>query len=192
MSHGGVALDDARNAAVLGFLAPFDCSSEAAVRARLACTLPGASAAKIDEVVAQIMRRPNPPVPVGQSLQEVADPLYGLGTHPDLVTRLWALDDGLPERCRLVVYGKPALVHPASGIVFGFAAGTLGYALRLPETARREADQSGARTVVRLRAKPPWDRWDVGDAGPEWRLGRWIAQEFDWCRMAYRQAGKPT
>ena len=188
----GVALDDARNAAVLSFLAPFDFSSEAAVRARLACTLPGASAAKIDEVVARIMSRPNPPTPVSQSLHEIADPLYGLGTHPDLITRLWALDEGLPERCRWVVYGKPALVHPTSGIVFGFAAGTLGYALRLPGPARREADQLGAKTAVRLQSKPPWDRWDVGDAGPEWRLGGWIAQELDWCRGAYRQAGEPA
>ena len=37
---------------------------------------------------------------------------------------------------------------------------------------------------------PPWDRWDVGLAGPDWRLGQWIAQELDWCRMAYKEAGK--
>ena len=190
MAHGGVALDDARNAAVLGFLAPFDFSSETAVRERLTCTLLGASAARINEVVGQIMRRPNPPVPVSQSLQEVADPLYGLGTHPDLITRLWALDDQLPQRCRWVVYGKPALVHPTSGIVFGFAAGTLGYALRLPEPARRQADALGAKTVVRLRYKPPWDVWDVGRAGPEWRLGRWSADEPEWCSQAFDEAGE--
>ncbi len=192
MPHGGVALDDARNAAVLAFLMPFDFSNEAAVRERLSCTLPSASPARIDQVVSDIMSRRSPPIPVSQSLQEVADPLYGLGTHPDLITRLWELDDQLPEQCRWVVYGGPALVHPKSGIVFGFAAGTLGYALRLPEPARGQADALGAKTVVRLRQKPPWDVWDLGKAGPEWRLGLWIAQEFEWCRLAYRRAGEPA
>jgi hypothetical protein len=192
VAHRGVAVDDPRNAAVLAFLTPLDYSDEAVVRERLRCTLRGASPAKIDETVARIMRAPNPPVPVSQPLEAVADPLYGLGTHPDLISRLWTLDDTLPERCRWVVQGHPALVHPASGVVFGFAGGTLGYALRLPEAERREADALGARTAIKMPYEAPWDVWDVSLAGPEWRFGLWSDREPEWCRAAYGWAGMPA
>src|SRR5690242_13496879 len=125
VTHRGVAVDDPRNAAVLAFLTPLDYSDEAVVRERLSRTLRRASPAKIDETVAKIMLVRSPPVAVSQPLEAVADPRHGLGTHPDLVERLWKLDAALPERCRWVVHGHPALVHPASGVVFGFAGGML-------------------------------------------------------------------
>lgn len=77
------------------------------------------------------------------------------------------------------------------GVVFGFAAGTLGYALRLPEATRREADALGAKTTVKRPFEAPWDVWDVSKAGPEWRLCGWWDREPDWCRAAYDQAGEP-
>jgi hypothetical protein len=117
----------------------------------------------------------------------VADPYFGPNTHPDLVSRLWALNETLPERCRWVVYGHPALMHPRTGAVFGFAAGTLGYALRLSEAARREADALGAKATV----KRPFDVWDVREAGPEWRLCGWWDREPGWCRAAYERAAEP-
>src|SRR5262249_18290587 len=79
---------------------------------------------------------------------EVADPYMTLGTHPDLVSRLWdELGKGLPADCRYVVFGAPVLLRPDSGVIFGFAGGTLTYALRLPEPARTTALGMGARTV---------------------------------------------
>ena len=56
---------------------------------------------------------------------EVTQPYYSLGTHPDLVERLWdELGKVLPVDCRAVFYGSPALLHPETGTVFGFAGGT--------------------------------------------------------------------
>ncbi len=39
--------------------------------------------------------RPDPPL--SQSLDEVADPWYGLGTHPDIIEIMWRLDDSLND-----------------------------------------------------------------------------------------------
>jgi hypothetical protein len=192
VAHRGVAVDDPRNAAVLAFLTPLDYSDKRVVRERLSRTLRRASPAKIDETVASIMQVRSPPIPVSQPLEAVADPRYGLGTHPDLIDRLWELDDSLPERCRWVVHGHPALVHSRSGVIFGFAGGTLGYALRLPEGERREADALGARTAIKMPYETPWDVWDASKAGPEWRFGLWSDREPQWCRAAYDWAGAPA
>lgn len=48
-----------------------------------------------------------------------------LGTHPDLIDRLWVeLQATLPADCRRIFYGTPVLMHPTTGIVFAFAGGT--------------------------------------------------------------------
>jgi hypothetical protein len=95
----------------------------------------------------------------------------------------------LPADCRWVVYGGPALVHPQSGVIFGHATGTLGYALRLREQDRAEADRLGAKTRIEVRGSDPYD---LSPAGPEWRFGKWRAEESGWCRAAYDLAGLPT
>src|SRR5206468_9515852 len=78
---------------------------------------------------------------------EILKPYESLGTHPDLVARLWdELAADLPADCRFVVFGAPALVRPDTGIVFGFAGGTHTYALRLPADVRQEAMLAGARS----------------------------------------------
>ena len=67
----------------------------------------------------RIARGPIAPDPrVSKSLDAVSDPWYGLGTHPDVVEALWDMDDSLPQRCRWVFWGGPALVHPETGVVF--------------------------------------------------------------------------
>ena len=78
-----------------------------------------------------------------------------LGTHPDLVGRLWdELPAELPVDCRVVFYGMPALMHPTTGIVLGFAGGTHTYALRLPSGNGRKRSMPappGSSTTVRSR-----------------------------------------
>ena len=98
------------------------------------------------------------------SPESVTNPYYDLGTHPELVERLWdRLTVKLPADCRWIVYGAPALVRPSSGIVFAFAGGTQTYALRLPTREREAALRAGpdgltnTRLIRRSRSRPrPW------------------------------------
>jgi hypothetical protein len=126
----------------------------------------------------------------------VDNPYYTLGTHPEIVERLWDdLGSTLPMRCRWVMYGRPVLVHPSSGVVFGYAGGTLTYALRLPPIERAAAVKAGAKTIHEYPAYAGLDvaasRLDLGDDfGPEWVFGGWLGGEEAWCRAAFDYAGK--
>ena len=117
---------------------------------------------------------------------DVADPYMTLGTHPDLVQRLWdELGVRLPEPCRWVVYGRPALVHPRTDLVFGFAGGTHTYGLRLPPAEHAEAVRAGAQ---REHAYSDGSRLDAEALGADWVLGGWFRPEPDWCLAAYDHA----
>jgi hypothetical protein len=143
--------------------------------------------AAVDRVLDKIARGPiRPDPPVSQSLAEVADPLYGLGTHPHIVEIMWKLDDALPQRCRWVFWGRPALVHPDTGVVFAIGIGTIGHVIRLPPQLLNAEDLQHARTVV---GGNPGQFFDVGPAGPEWRFVSAHAREAEWCRLAYEFAG---
>jgi hypothetical protein len=120
--------------------------------------------------------------------EDVERPYEALGTHPDLVARLWdELGKALPVDCRAIFYGGPALIHPETGIVFGFAGGTHTYALRLPEPVRTEAIRAGASRIKHYPSQPSLDLSEVGE---EWIFGGWHRGEEDWCRAAYDFAGR--
>src|SRR5438132_10835702 len=95
--HRGVAEDDPRNRGPIAFFRPKKVTRESA-RETLTHSLPRASAAAIESRVNELMERiargpVKPPAPLSQSLEEVDDPRYGLGTHPDIVEHMWKLDD---------------------------------------------------------------------------------------------------
>jgi len=113
--------------------------------------------------------------------------LYGLGTHPDLVDRLWkGITSKLPEDCAWVVCARPTLVHSVSGIIFGFAIGTHAYALRLPESMRKQAEIISPKRVFQY----PDGDVDLDEIGVEWIFGGWLKGEEDWCLAAWEWAGK--
>jgi len=113
----------------------------------------------------------------------VGDPYINLGTHPELVARLWdEITVKLPEDCRWVVYGSPTLVHPHSGIIFAFAGGTHTYALRLPERERQDALRAGCGRVHKYS---DGSKLDLSDIGREWVFGKWLKDEDQWCLAAY-------
>ncbi len=123
---------------------------------------------------------------------EVADPYRKLGAHPDLVERLWdELGGALPRPCRWVARGTPALAHPDSGVLFGFAGGTV-YALRLPPAELADAIAAGAVQVRRFPAYPALgvaaSSLDLRDLGPGWVFGSWHAREPAWCLAGWRAA----
>ena len=130
--------------------------------------------------------RGNADQPILRAPGDVSDPYFALGTHPDVVERLWGqLNARLPEDCRWVVYLTPVLMQPRSGAILAFGAGT-DYALWLPDDCLRAALNAGARqvhsymdgTVLDLRA-----------LGTGWVFGGWYPGEGEWCLAAYRAAG---
>jgi hypothetical protein len=154
--------------------------------------MPGASPAEVEKRVSQLMARiadnpHRPPPPLSQSLEDVDDPYYGLGTHPDIVTRLWSLDELLPQRCRWVYWGKPSLVHPKTGVVFAVGFGTIGLVMRLPPKILREAQADQAPAVI---SGNPGQTFDIGPAGPEWHFVPYSAPAAVWCLAAYDLAAE--
>ncbi|MBI3987471.1 MAG: hypothetical protein HY343_11155 [Lentisphaerae bacterium] len=110
----------------------------------------------------------------------VRDAYYGQGSHPDIVERVWdQIGKALPLKCRCLVYGTPALVHPNSGIVFAICNGTQ-YNLRLTPAALGEALQQGAKTVTRWSGGEEMNAVEV--LGPDWVFGLWSKDESRWCR----------
>jgi len=137
-----------------------------------------------------LRRKADPPdAPMSEPPSSIRDPYYHLGTHPDLVEWLWrTLTEQLPEDCRWVVYRRPALVHPRTGVVLGFAGGTHMYGLRLPEPELAEAIAAGAQRQYVVQGKV-W--MDLAETGPEWVFGRWDRRESAWAHAAYVAAGSP-
>ena len=116
-----------------------------------------------------------------------------LGTHPDLVQRLWeGITGRLPVDCHWVVHSTPVLVRPSSGIIFGLAFGTSTYALRLPAGVRERALADGATRSYHYPANQSGGvqalTIDLADLGDEWVFGAWLAAEPEWCRAAFDAA----
>jgi len=192
MQHCGVAVDDPRNAGAIAFFRPKKVTRESLTQT-LTIAMRGKSpaevAARVGEVLDKIARGPvRPDPPVSQSLDQVADPWHGLGTHPDIIEHMWKLDDALPQKCRWVFWGGPALVHPHAGVVFAVGVGTIGFVMRLPPDVLQAAPARQARTVI---TGNPGQSFDIGPAGPEWRFISYDAPA-EWCRAAYDFAGEPA
>ena len=116
------------------------------------------------------------------------------GTHPDLADHVWnVLSTKLPEDCSWVVYGRPVLIHPKTGVIFAFGGGTQTFALRLPAAVREVAIKAGATRVYHYRAYPRLkmeaSTLDLADIGDEWVFSHWLKGEEDWCLAAYEFAG---
>ena len=124
---------------------------------------------------------------------DVKDPYMTLGTHPDLVSRLWKeLGGSLPADCRVVVHGMPALARPDTGVILGLAGGSLMYALRLDEAGATAARAAGAKTEHRYPAYPNLGiRERVIDArtfGDTWIIGHWLKGEPEWLAAGFLAA----
>ena len=191
MQHCGVAIDDPRNAGAIAYFRPKEVTRESLTEMKV---LRGRSPADLDARVERVMQdiahspvRPNPPL--SQSLDDVADPWYGLGTHPEIIEVMWKLDDGLPQQCRWVFWGRPSLVHAKTGVVFAVGFGTIGYVMRLPPQVLKDADPQSA---IVIKSGNPGQTFDISTAGPEWRFISPRAPKAAWCRAAYDFASEPS
>jgi len=192
--HRGVAQDDLRNCGAIEFFRPKEVTDQSA-RQGLTRSMPHASEreiqARVDELMGRIANKPHKPPfpPLSQSLEAVDDPRYGLGTHPEIISRLWKLDESLPQRCRWVFWGRPALVQPDTGVVFAVGFGNIGLVMRLPPDILRQAVPEQAAAII---AGNPGQSFDVSPAGLEWRFVRSRAPGAAWCLAAYRFAAEPS
>lgn len=104
---------------------------------------------------------------------------FALGTHPDVVERLWRqLNAALPEDDAFLVGDGPALVESHGGIVLALALGTQ-YALRLSGEGRRAAVAAGAETVHTFATSGGTLDLDAS-FGPGWVFGSWEEREGAW------------
>ena len=190
LAHRGVAADDPRNAGPVDHFRPRPVTRQSA-RAMLAPYHRDEAEleAKIDALLQRIASVPNrPEPPLSQPLEAVANPWFGLSTHPDIIEELWKLDDGLPRRCRWVLRGRPALVHPETGVIFAVGVGTLGMVMRLPGSVLATADPACASVTA---GGNPGRTFDISDAGPEWRFVGRNAPKAEWTRAAFEFASVP-
>lgn len=193
-AHRGVNADDPRNAGPISCFRPGKPTRESLTAQFAPYYLkkgPEALAAQVERLLATIEKEPKKPdPPLSQPLETVADPVNGLGTHPDIVFHMWRLDATLPQRCRYVFFGGPALVHPETGVVFAVGYGTMGYVMRLPPGVLAAARPEQAKTVSNFGPHLP--SFDISAAGPEWRFVWAGEDEKAWARAAYGFAGAPA
>ena len=99
----------------------------------------------------------------------------------DLIGRLASLSN-LPENSKYVVYGREVLVHPETGIIFGFISGT-NVIYRLPDSLLeevREGNISNFRTAQ-----------DLGmDLESNWVSSRSITEQL--VAKCYEYYGQPS
>lgn len=115
----------------------------------------------------------------------VADPYTLQGSHPDIVHHVWGeLSAALPEACRCLLYGTPAIVHDLSGVVIAIANGTQ-YNLRLTADDFQSAIAKGACTQNRWSNGKTMD--SLTELGPNWIFGGWFKEEAEWARNTYEE-----
>jgi hypothetical protein len=134
-------------------------------------------------VLAYLRRRAGEERPLVASPDSFTDPYLSLGSHPDVVERVWdALGSGTSPAGRCVVVGCPALVEPTSGIVVALALGTT-YALRVATADYEDALAAGLEPTHAYF--PPSSVLDArATFGPSWLFGAWAASEPEWVTTA--------
>src|SRR5215467_14255635 len=145
MAHCGVSLEHPDNAGVIARLSkPHVIEDRPGLIRKLEELQQKQPRAAVERVLFRLRNNmPDPPISASESPESV-NPM-GLGTHPDIVERLWKIGRNLPADCAWVAFRRSILAHPATGIIFGLGIGTLGYALRLPPECAREAQAAGAQ-----------------------------------------------
>lgn len=120
--------------------------------------------------------------PLIASPESVKAPYYDQGCHPEIVERIWdQIGEAFPPEARCLVYGTPALVDPATGLVIAVGYGT-AYCVRIPVASVTEAVHFGACLSRKWSNGKTTDIQD--EFGEGWVFGAWLTQETAWCQNA--------
>lgn len=131
-------------------------------------------------VLRYLHRDPQNYQPLAAPPDSVKKPYYNLGSHPDVVERVWdQLGGSLPSDCRWIVYGTPVLAHVSSGVIFAICNGTQ-YNLRLTPADYSLAIEKGIRTTNRWSDGSEMDARET--LGENWVFGGWLQDEIRWCK----------
>ncbi len=111
-----------------------------------------------------------------------------LGMHEEVVKTFWdIITKKLPEDCRWIVYGRAVLVNASNGVIFGFKAGNVFYALRLPEHIKEKAFGKGGKPYCQFLDGKKIQASDLGD---NWIFfPKYTVEQVDWCLDAFKYAG---
>ncbi len=104
---------------------------------------------------------------------------WHLGTHPDIVDRVWdQLGERMPASARVLIGGGPGLMDPDSSLILAVALGTQ-YALRLTGHGLSAAEEAGYKTVHTFHmVNRTLDLPSTFGSG--WVFGGWDDREAAW------------
>lgn len=108
------------------------------------------------------------------------------GNHPDIVQHVFeTLAAKLPADCRWIVYSRPVLVHPQTGVIFAFGIGSMCVGVRVPESAR-----TSGRWLTRWAFSSGGDAIEQANIGPDWAFEGGGTEYAASGLAAYEYAGK--
>jgi hypothetical protein len=122
-------------------------------------------------------------------LSEAGDPYYEAGSHPDIVGFMWEkLSKKFPDESRCLVYGRPSVIQPMSGVVLAVGMGT-SYCLRILAESVADAAAIGSTPIH------TWGNGDTTDLrqtfGENWVFGSFGDEPLSWFRAAYHHFNLP-
>lgn len=115
--------------------------------------------------------------------------------HSDYSGALIDKASDLPAESKYVVYGFPALIHPKTGVIFGYAMG-MGISYRLPETIAEELQAHREKELSHVKQKKmkknSSDKSQVSYSPPpmesNWVDGFWVTKNL--LRKCYDYYGR--
>jgi hypothetical protein len=115
---------------------------------------------------------------------EAGDAYYEAGCHPEIVGHMWeVVSKKFPDESRCLVYGRPSLIQPVSGVILVVGMGTQ-YCQRILPESMADAGAVGCT---------PTHRWGEGDTtdlresfGENWVFASYADETITWFRAAYR------
>jgi hypothetical protein len=126
-------------------------------------------------------------VPIAGPNSSEKDPYRELGSPPDTVSRVWdEIGSALAPVCRCLLYGRPALVAPTSGVVLAVTWG-MPYIINVPPSAVPIAKKLRGDFMARMVEDGKIDV--TKEFGVGWIFGCWLMEELAWCQQVFGAVG---
>lgn len=122
-------------------------------------------------------------------LSQAGDAYYLAGCHPEVVAFMWEkLSKKFPDECRCLVYGKPSVIQPVSGVILAVGMGTQ-YCQRILPESMPDAAKVGSTRTHRWSDDVTTDLREI--FGEDWVFGSYGDEPIEWFRAAYHHFSSP-